>query len=74
MYVIEFTFNKIFRLHSTAYYRIKNSTTDTSLEVLRKEKIFRNCFENEFRNFHKKPLQNDPFSLTLPVCSSDFPA
>ena len=28
MYVIEFPFNKIVRLQSTAYYRIKNSTTD----------------------------------------------
>ena len=36
MYVKEFLFTKILTLHSTAYYRIKNSTTHTSLEVLRK--------------------------------------
>ena len=34
----EVSFNKIVRLHSTAYYRIENTTTDTFLEVLRKEK------------------------------------
>ena len=28
MHVIEFFFNKIVTLQSTAYYRIKNSTTD----------------------------------------------
>ena len=33
MYVIEFPFNKIVRLHSTAYYRIKKSTTDTFMEL-----------------------------------------
>ena len=32
------SFNKIVRLHSTAYYRIENTTIDTFLEVLRKEK------------------------------------
>ena len=36
MYVKEFLFTKILTLHSTAYYRIKNSTTHTSLKVLRK--------------------------------------
>ena len=40
MYAIEFPFNKIIRLRSTAYYRIKNSTTHTFLEMLRKEKMF----------------------------------
>ena len=30
MYVIEFSFNKIVRLHCTAYYRIKNSTTGST--------------------------------------------
>ena len=70
IYVIEFRFNKIVRLHSTACYRIKNSTTDTFLEVLRKEKMFQN-----FNIFNKKkPLQNGPFSLKLPVYSSEFPA
>ena len=28
MYVIEFPFTKIVRIHSTAYYRLKKSTTD----------------------------------------------
>ena len=37
---IEFTFTEILRLYSTAYYRIKNSTTNTFLEELRKEKMF----------------------------------
>ena len=40
MYVIEFPFNKILKLHSTVYYRMKNSTIGTFLEVLRKEKKF----------------------------------
>ena len=33
MYVIEFLFNKIVRVYSTAYYRLKKSTTDTFLEL-----------------------------------------
>ena len=33
MYVIEFPFNKIVRVYSTAYYRLKKSTTDTFLEL-----------------------------------------
>ena len=40
MYVVEFSFNKIVRLCSAAYYRIKNSATGTVLEMLRKEKMF----------------------------------
>ena len=42
MYLIEFPFNKVVRLDATAtaYYRIKNSTTDTFLEVLKKENMF----------------------------------
>ena len=39
MYVIEFPFDKIVRLHSTAY-QMKNSTTNTFLEVLKKKKMF----------------------------------
>ena len=39
MYVVEFPFNKIARLHSAAKYHIKNSTVDAFLEVLRKERI-----------------------------------
>ena len=37
---MEFPFNKIPRPHSKAYYWTKNSTTDTLLEVPRKEKMF----------------------------------
>ena len=33
MYVIEFSFNKIVRVYSTAYDRLKKSTTDTFLEL-----------------------------------------
>ena len=33
MYVIEFPFTKIVRVYSTAYYRLKKSTTDTFLEL-----------------------------------------
>ena len=33
MYVIELPFNKILRLHSATYYRIKKSTTDAFLEL-----------------------------------------
>ena len=62
MYVIEFSLNKIARLHSTVYSRIKNSTTNTFLEVLRKEKKF-----EDLNIFTKKPLQSIPFSLGSPV-------
>ena len=33
MYVKEFPFNKVVRVYSTAYYRIKKSTTDALLEL-----------------------------------------
>ena len=33
MYVIEFPFNKVASVYSTAYYRIKKSTTDALLEL-----------------------------------------
>ena len=33
MYVIEFSFNKIVRVYSTAYYRLKKPTTDACLEL-----------------------------------------
>ena len=66
MYVTEFPCNKIVRLHSTAYYRIKNY-----LEVLRKEKTFQ--YVVIFKKL-KKPLQIGPFSLTLPIYYSGFPA
>ena len=43
MYVVEFPFNKIVRLYSTAYYRIKKSTTDTFLELKALEFLLANC-------------------------------
>ena len=33
MYVIEFLFNKVVSVYSTAHYRIKKSTTDAFLEL-----------------------------------------
>ena len=33
MYVIEFPFNKIVRVYSTACYELKKSTADTFLEL-----------------------------------------
>ena len=45
MYVIEFPFNKIVRLYSTVYYRLKKSTTDTFLEL--------QAFERSLENFEK---------------------
>ena len=47
MYVIEFRFYKIVRLYSTAYYRLKKSTTDTFLEL--------QAFERSFENFGNCP-------------------
>ena len=51
MYVEEVAFNIILRLHSTAYSRTKNFTTNTFLELLKKKKTFKN-----FSNFKKKNL------------------
>ena len=45
IYVIEFPFNKTVRVYSTAYYRLKKSTTDTFLEL--------QAFERSFENFGK---------------------
>ena len=53
MYVIEFSFNKIVRLHSAAYYQIKNSTTRTFSEVLRKEKMYQSFNIFKKKNFCK---------------------
>ena len=47
MYVIEFPFTKIVRVYSTAYYRLKKSTTDTFLEL--------QDFCWSFKNFGKCP-------------------
>ena len=47
MCVIEFPFNKIVSVYSTAYYRLKKSTTDTFLEL--------QAFKRNFENFGKCP-------------------
>ena len=47
MYVIEFPFTKIVRVYSTAYYRLKKSTTDIFLEL--------QDFWWSFKNFGKCP-------------------
>ena len=52
MYVGEFSFDKFVRQQSTAQ-RTRNSTTDTFLKVLRKERMFEN-----FENFKKIFVQN----------------
>ena len=64
---MEFYFNKIARLQSTAHYQTKNFVTGTFQEVLKKERMFRN-FKNS-----EKSLQNISFSLMLQACSPDFP-
>ena len=40
MYVVEFLFNTIAQIQSTAYCPSKNSTTDIFFEELRMERIF----------------------------------
>ena len=74
MYVIEFSFNKIARVFSTAYYRLKKSTTDTFFGFA--------GFLRSFENFGKCPgktllwrsfkqiasLQITASSLTEHVC------
>ena len=50
MYVIEFSFNKMVRVYSTAYYRLKKSTTDTFLEL--------QPFQRSFENFGKCPVKS----------------
>ena len=67
MYAIEFPFNKIIRLRSTAYYRIKNSTTHTFLEMLRKEKMFWS-----FKIFKKKKKKIVKGSLSSNVAGLQF--
>ena len=47
MYVMEFPFNKVVSVYSTAYYRIKKSTTDALLEL--------HAFSRSFENFGKCP-------------------
>ena len=42
MYIIEFPFSKIIRLHSTVYYRIKLSTTNPFFGVAGFLKVFEN--------------------------------
>ena len=69
MYVTDLTFNKIARLNSSAYYWIK--------------KLHYRCFSEKciqrrecsnISTISKKRLQDGPFSLTLHVYSSEFPA
>ena len=43
MYVIEFPFNKVVRLHSTAYYRIERSTICTFLALQVFDRRFGKC-------------------------------
>ena len=49
---MEFYFNKIARLQSTAHYQTKNFVTGTFQEVLKKERMFRN-FKNSKKIFAK---------------------
>ena len=47
MFVIEFPFNKIVRVYSTARYRLKKSASETFLEL--------QAFSRSFENFGKCP-------------------
>ena len=66
MYIIEFPFNKIVRLYSTAYYRIKNS-----LQILFWScrlfkgvlKIFENVQENFVMEFFLPNCKSSSYSL-----------
>ena len=53
MHIVEFPFNEIERLRSTAYYRTKNSTTDTSTYLERKRcyKLWK--FHEKLKNYEK---------------------
>ena len=51
MYVTESPFNKIVRLYSTAYYRLKKSTKDTFPEL----QAFKRSFENFGKCLGKTP-------------------
>ena len=46
MYIIEFPFSKIVRLHSTVYYRIKQSTTNPFLGAAGFLKVFLKILDN----------------------------
>ena len=63
-YVGEFPFDKFVRPQSTVH-RTRNSTTDTFLKVLRKERVFKN-----FENFKKIFVQN--YSFFFSVASLQF--
>ena len=56
MDVIKLPFNQIARLHSTAYYRIKNSTTYTFLGL----QAFQSYFENIGKCLGKTLLNEVP--------------
>ena len=54
MYIVQFAFNKIERLHSVAYYLIKNSTKDvfwkcSTKDVFSKWSLFFNVTGLQFR-------------------------
>ena len=66
MYVIEFPFNKIVRVYSTAYYRLKNSTTDTFLEL--------RAFQRSFENFGKCPEKTLLWSSLKQIASLQITA
>ena len=76
LYVIAFPFNKIVRLHSTAYYRIKKSTTDTFLELQALQDVLELlenvqenvCYEVPFSKLQVFKLQ----SPVLPCMFSKF--
>ena len=55
MYAVGFPFNEIARLHSAAYYQTEDSSTNSFLEVLRKERILQS-FKNSKKTFPKRSL------------------
>ena len=56
-YIVQFPFNAVARILSTAYYWTKECTTDKGKDVLK------------FRKFKKNLCKTVPFSLTLqPSC------
>ena len=72
-YAVELSFHKIARLQPTSYCRTKsyycwtNTSANTFLVVLRKERIFQ-----DIENFNEKKLQKSPFFSKTTVCSSEF--
>ena len=60
IYVVEFPLNGNAQIQSAAYYRTKNSTTDTFVKSAQKEKDVL-----KVQKFQKKSLWNCPFSLKV---------